>query len=127
MFNLSFDWKPFRVSLPSLHALLQQNADVTKYCGLSADYRLTIHFQEEIVDEFILQDINSMWDDLTEEGEAAKWMLYSNRNAAIEAAKAALLTASFDSLIPAERKLLLGMSLDDSDKDALLVKYHQGV
>ena len=109
MYNIIFEWKPFRAHLPSLHALLQQNADVTKYCGMSASYKLTIHFQEDITDELILQDISSMWDSLTEEGEAAKFQLDTDREAAVVAAKSALLTASFDSLIPAERKLWMGV------------------
>lgn len=67
--------------------------------------------------------IDAQWDGLTEQGEAAKWTLYDQRNAAVEEARVGLLTASFNDLIAAERKMLLGMPLTSEDLDALLVKF----
>jgi hypothetical protein len=120
MFSIVKSWKEFRVHLPSLDAWLRATAGEA-YKGNSADSVLTLWFEEEPSAE-ILAAIDAQWDSLTEVGEAAKWQLDTDREAAVEAAKVSLLTAAFDSLIPAERKLLLGMTLSNEDKDALIVK-----
>ena len=124
MYNLTYQWKPFRTHLPSLHALLQQNADVTKYCGMSADTKLTLHFNSDVVevDAVIQKDIDDIWADLTEEGEAAKFKLDEDRANALASAKAGLLTADFSTLIPAERKIWMNAPLTNDDLDALIAK-----
>jgi hypothetical protein len=123
MYSIQKEWKSYRVYLPDLASWLTTNIG-ENYKGLSADYALTMWFEEEPTEQQ-KTDLTSSWDALTEEGEAAKWTLFDNRNAAVEAARTGLLTAAFDDLIAAERKIMLGMLLTDADKDALLVKFPQ--
>jgi hypothetical protein len=123
MFAIVKEWQSFQIHLPVLETWLKANAG-EHYTGNSADISFTMWFSEE-PSEGIKSAIDSHWNALTENGEAAKWTLYDNRNLAIEDARTSLLTASFDDLIAAERKLLLGMVLTDDDKDALLLKYPQ--
>ena len=117
------EWKEFRVYLPDLRSQIQEIAGEC-FNGFSADHALTLWFTEEPSGSDITS-IDSHWDALTELGETAKWTLYDNRLAAVEDARIGLLTASFNDLIPAERKLLLGLPLSDDDKDAILVKFPQ--
>jgi hypothetical protein len=121
MFSIQYAWKSFQIHLPVLEAWLKANAG-EYYTGNSADCCFTMWFSEE-PSEGIKSAITAQWESLTEQGEAAKWATYEARNAAVETAKTGLLTASFDDLISAERKMLLGMSLTDEDKDALIVKF----
>ena len=123
MYSIVKEWKSYKVHLPVLEAWFKANAG-EGYKGNSADVVLTLWFDNEPSVE-IKSAVDAQWDSLTEEGEAAKILLYENRNKVVEAAKAALLTATFDSLIPAERKLLMNVALTDDDRDALLVKYPQ--
>ena len=124
MYSIVYSWKSYKVHLPVLEAWLKANAG-EGYKGNSADASLTLWFDDEPSEEIKLA-VDAQWDALTEEGEAAKILLYENRNKAVESARAALLTATFDSLIPAERKLWMNAALTVEDKDALLVKFPQG-
>ena len=124
MHSIVYSWKSYKVHLPVLEAWLKANTG-EGYKGNSADASLTLWFEDEPSEE-IKTAVDAQWDSLTEEGEAAKILLYENRNKAVDAARAALLTATFDSLIPAERKLWMNAALTDEDKDALLVKFPQG-
>lgn len=117
------EWKTYRVHLGVLHTWLQANAG-EGYKGASADSVLTLWFEPEPSTE-IKEAIDAHWESLTEETEIAKILLDENRDKAKEAAKAALLTASFDDLIPAERKLWMNATLTTEDLDSLLAKYPQ--
>lgn len=123
MFSIVKSWKDFRVFLPSFHSWLSDNVGAN-YKGCSADYALTLWFEEQPGYE-VEGAIDALWESLTEVGEQIKWDLHEARNAAVESAKAALLTADLMQTIPAERKMLMGLPLTDEDKDALLVKYPQ--
>lgn len=123
MYSITKEWKEFRVFLPDLVDWLRDNVGQI-FSGLTADYVLNIWFTDQPGYE-VEGAIEAYWDDLTEEGEDAKWAVFSAQNAAVEAARQGLLTASFDDLIPAERKMLLNMLLNDDDRAALLVKYPQ--
>ena len=122
MYNIIFNWHPFKAHLPSLHALIKQNSDVTKYCGMSADIKLTLHFQEEILDECIIANLQGMWDGLTEEGEAAKFKLDADREDAVNKAKNSMLLSDMTTWIPAERKIWMNMPLTNDDLDSLIAK-----
>ena len=123
MYSIIKQWLEFRIYLPDLEAWLKALGG-DNYKGLSADYALTMWFSEEPTEQQ-KTDIDAQWDGLSEEGETAKWTQYDNRNKAVEAAKLNLLTAAFDTLLPAERKLLLAMTLTDEDKDSLVTKFPQ--
>ena len=123
MFSIIKQWQSFRIYLPDLDAWLKDLGG-ENYVGNSADAQFTMWFTEQPGYE-AEGAVEDYWASLTEEGEYAKWALYTFRNAAVEDAREALLTAAFDDLIPAERKILLGMPLSDSDKDAILVKFPQ--
>ena len=123
MFSIVKSWNECRVHLPTLHAWVKENVG-ENYKGCSADSVLTLWFEEQPGYE-AEGAIAAQWEGLTEEGEAAKFKLDADRAAAATAAKEALLTADFDSLIPAERKIWMGSALSVADLEALLVKYPQ--
>lgn len=123
MYSIVKEWKSFRVNLPDLEDWLK-DVGGENYKGNSADAVFTMWFTEQpgYEAEGVIEDY---WESLTEEGEYDKWALYTFRNAAVEDARVGLLTAAFDDLIVAERKLLLNMSLTSADLDSLLVKFPQ--
>jgi hypothetical protein len=123
MFSVIKSWKSYRVHLGEFSAAVKDIAG-ENYKGSSADYALTLWFGSEPGEE-LTGIISEMWDALTEEGEAAKFKLDADREAAVAAAREALLTADFDTLIPAERKIWMNAPLTVEDKDALLVKFPQ--
>jgi hypothetical protein len=123
MFSIVKSWKSYRVHLGEFSAAVKVIAG-ENFKGMSADYALTMWFEEEPSEE-IKTAIGAAWDALTEEGEAAKFKLDADRAAAVVAAKEALLTADFDTLIPAERKLWMNAALTAGDLDAILAKYPQ--
>lgn len=120
MYSIVKEWKSFRVYLPGLRDWLQENVG-TNFV-LAADSAMTIWFEEQPGYE-VEDAIHAEWSLLTEEGEAAKWELFEAREAVVETARTALLTADLTTTIPAERKLLMGMTLSDDDKDNLILKY----
>ena len=120
LFSIQYQWQSFRVFLPDLEAWCRSNA--SNYTGNSADSKLTLWFFEAPTDESKAAG-DAQWQSLTEDGEAAKWTLYDNRNASVEAAKVAILTEDITTLIPAERKILMNLPLTDADKDALVANF----
>jgi hypothetical protein len=123
MFSIVKEWKSYRVHLGEFTAAVKVIAG-ENYKGMSADSVLTLWFEEDPSEEIKLA-IDVKWDAVVEVDEAAKFKLDADRTAAVLAAKEALLTANFDSLIAAERKLVMNMPLTDEDKDSILVKYPQ--
>lgn len=121
MFSIVKSWKSYRVHLGEFSAAVKVLAG-ENYKGMSADYALTMWFEEEPSEE-IKAAIDAAWEALTEEGEAAKFKLDADRAAAVAAAKEGLLTADFADLIPAERKLWMNAALTAEDLDALLLKF----
>lgn len=123
MYSIIKSWKEYRTHLDKLNTVIKTIVG-DNYKGNSADYVLTLWFDEEPTEE-IKSAIDAAWDALTEEGEAAKFKLDADREAAVAAAKGALLTANFADLIPAERKVWMNAALSVDDLDALLLKYPQ--
>jgi hypothetical protein len=123
MFSIVKNWKEYRVYLGEFSAVVKDIAG-ENYKGMSADYKMTLWFEEEPSAENI-SAIDAAWEALTEEAEAAKFKLDADRAAAVAAAKEALLTADFADLIPAERKIWMNVALSDADRDAILAKYPQ--
>jgi len=123
MFSIVKNWNEYRVHLPTLHAWVKENVG-ENYKGMSADSVLTLWFEEQPGYE-VEGAIAAQWEGLTEEGEAAKFKLDADHAAAAAAAKEALLTADFDTLIPAERKIWMNSPMSAADLDALLAKYPQ--
>jgi len=124
MHSIAKNWHEFRVHLSSLNDWLLANAG-EGYKGMSADSKITFWFEEEPTAEVVIA-IDAYWDSLTEEGEAAKFALDAEREAAVLEARDALLTADLTTLTVAERKLFMNMPITDEDRDALLAKYPQG-
>ena len=123
MFSIVKNWKEYRVHLGEFSAAVKEIVG-ENYKGASADYALTLWFEEELSVE-VMAAIDAAWDALTEEAEAAKFKLDADRAAAVAAAKEGLLTADFADLIPAERKLWMNSQLSEADLDAILAKYPQ--
>jgi hypothetical protein len=121
MFSIIKEWKEYDVDLADLHTWLKANAGVL-YTGSSADYVLTVWFSEEPSEE-IKTAVDGHWNGLTSEGEAAKITHRQNLDLAVVAALDAIPLEDWADMIPAERKLAMGRTLTDSDREALLVKY----
>ncbi len=118
--DIKYPWKSFKIHLPTLHQWMRSNAP--KYVGASAGAELTLHFSEEPKD--VVKDRVQMYmDALTEEGEANNREWDDKRKQAKEMAEAAIPTMSWDSMVPAERKIVMGKTLVDDDLDALVKKH----
>ena len=120
MNNLIYNWLEFKIDLPSLEKILKES--YPSYTGNSANTQLTLHFSEAISEE-MQADIDTYIQSLTEADEKVKMDLAADLEKAVVLAKVGILTASFDSLIPAERKILMGLVLSDDDRLALKIKY----
>lgn len=107
MYSIKLNWKEFNVDLNLVESWFRANAGEA-YSGNSADSVLTLWFTAEPVQE--TQDaINSYWDSITAESEeATSYLPQAEITAAIEAAKTALLSKSWDEMSLPERKLVLG-------------------
>lgn len=124
MFSIIKEWKEgWDVDLADLHTWLQTNVG-ENYKGSSADYVLTLWFGEE-PDGTTKTAIDSHWDGLTEEGEAAKIATRLAKDAAVQDALAAIPSLDWNDMIAAERKLIMNRNLTEDDRTALLVKYPQ--
>ncbi len=123
MYDLLLKWKEFKIHSGKLHSILRSVAGPL-YCGISCNDDLVVHFKEKPATEYITR-VQEQYSLLTEAGEAAKFKRDSDEKAAIELAKASLVTADLMKTISAERKLLLGLPLNSDDKAALLAKYPQ--
>ena len=122
MYSITYPWQSFRVHLPDLDQLLRIN--IPTYVGNSADRTLKLHFSEEPTDTE-KASVEAIWQNMSEEIEAAKFTLDANREAAVISAKTAMLSSDMTTWIPAERKIFMCISLTAEDKDALIAK--QGV
>lgn len=123
MFNMKFDWKEFRIYLPSLDAWLRGN--ISHYVGNSAGANLVLHFSQTIsVDDQVIVG-QYFTDSLDEAGETAKFEHVRKLDLAIAESTAAIPNLEWDQMLPSERKIMMRSVLSDADKEAILVKYPQ--
>lgn len=121
MFTIQFEWKPFRTHIGDLTKEIKALAD--KCCGCSAHRILEIHFTEEPSEDDKLL-VQTLWDELDEVQEAAKFKRDSDREFAKSKAREAIFNLTWDEMIVAERKVMQDESkLTDADLDALVAKY----
>jgi hypothetical protein len=123
MFEIKIQWKSFKINLNRLGVVIKSISE-SSYCGMSANEQLVLHFESKPsleCENRITMHINS----LTSETEAAKFKQDSDEDKAVEFAKANILYSDLESLIPAERKLLMGLLLTKEDKASILAKYPQ--
>jgi len=124
MFEIKIAWKPFKIHLAKAVTHLRSVAG-SEYCGISANGEsLTVHFKST-PDRASVSRIQEYFDSLTDVSESEKFKQELNQNKAVALAKANVLLADISSLIPAERKLLMGAPLDSEDKASILAKYPQ--
>lgn len=120
VFDIIYPWKSYKIHLPSLHMLMKSS--VKGYIGMSADDRLTVHLSEEPSD--LMKDrVQMMMDALNEEEESQKIEQDKKRDEALKMAKNEITNMFWDSMIPAERKIVMGHNLEISDLDDLVKKY----
>jgi hypothetical protein len=67
MVNVILSWKDKKVSLPLIE--LKMRGQYPEYCGCSAGNELTLHFNIESLDQFIIDEVNNYWDTLAEDAE----------------------------------------------------------
>ena len=129
MDNIHYSWKKdengveWKVSLSSFEDWARSS--FPSYVGNSADANgLTLWFAETVTEEE-RELIDLEWNDLDKATEEMKIQIPIKIEAAIVAAKAGIVSQSWNQLISAERKLVLNLPLTDADKTALLNKYPQ--
>ena len=91
---------------------------------MSADLNLRLHFEAEPSVE-IVAAIDAYWAALTEVDEAAKWTHSEALASAETDARESVLTADWNDMIPAERKIAMNRALSAADLESLLTKYPQ--
>jgi hypothetical protein len=121
--DMDFDIPDFPVAYSDLDAWCRGNLS-DNYVGMSVDYDMTFHFSTAISDSDN-SALTAQVSALTESGEATKLANDADIQAAIAAALVAIPSEDWDSMIPAERKLVMGQALTDADESALLTKYPQ--
>jgi hypothetical protein len=121
-FELHLSWKPFRVYLPKAYDNIVELAG-SNCCGNTASATgFKIFFLEE-PQAPIKDGIFQFWNSLSELDETAKFDHEERVKVAVTKAKDNLPHMEPETMIPAERKILMGMELNAQDKGALLVKY----
>lgn len=118
--DIKHPWKSFKIHLPTLHSWMRSNAP--GYIGASANSELVLHFSKEPTEQ-VKGRIQMYMDAMTEEGEAQNKAWDDKREEARKIALSAIPTMSWDSMIPAERKMVMQQSLDGEDLDALVKKH----
>ena len=119
-YDLAYGWKEFYIHLPSLHEWMKGN--LPKYLGASANNRLILHFSEE-PSQTMKDRIEMYFNALQEANEAEKKDLDKKREEARKLALFAIPNAMWDSMIPAERKMVMGQQLTKDDLDELVKKH----
>lgn len=120
MYSLKHPWKPFKIHLPALDLWMKSSSP--KYIGMSAGNSLTLHFSEE-PSQVTKDRIQMYLDAAKEESELEKVATDEKRQKAKKAAIAAIPSCAWDSMIPAERKLVMQMPLSVDDLDELVKKH----
>ena len=123
MHTIQYDWKEYNVNWKAIDTWLREDI-ASSYVGLSANSKLELHFEEEPSAE-TKAAIDAMWDAITEEAEAAKWTHSEALASAETDARESVLTADWNDMIPAERKIAMNRPLSESDRESLLTKYPQ--
>jgi len=121
--DINFPHKEFELDRVSLEKWLRSNAGPS-YAGLSVDYDFSIHFTSEPAQN-IKDAIQSYWDSIDNSVESVKISHAARLDRAVAAARVGLPYTNWDSMIAAERKLVMGQMLADEDREALLQKYPQ--
>ena len=120
MFTLILEWKEFSVNLPMIEAFCK---GLDSNCvGTSADSALRVHFSEEPTQE-TKDAIQAKWDGLDEESdEVSSYKSQSQIDAAIQAAKLALISKTWATMNTSEKKLVVGLmpSLEELIEDGIL-------
>jgi hypothetical protein len=123
-FDIKIPWKTFRIHLGRVQSAFKTLGG-PDYRGMStSDKELILHFSGKPYQSFEMKIIEH-WNSLTEEGEKAKFIQDRKEQAAISEATRNLPLLDPNTLIAAERKLLLKMPLSLDDRKAILDKYPQ--
>lgn len=119
-YDIKYPWKNFHIHLPTVHLWMKSNAP--KYIGMSASSELTIHFSEE-PSQTTKDRIQMYMDSMTEKGQESEVAWDNKRQEARQMAFESIPTMSWDSMIPAERKIVMQQMLNNEDLDELIKKY----
>lgn len=129
MYSIQYEWKLdedgniWNIDLPSFEAWLRVNAG-SLYSGNSADAKFTLWFTEE-PSEDIKDLIDLQWASTAADEEIAKIKRTADKEKAVAEARLSVPSQNWDSLIAAERKIIMNQALTEADKTALLAKYPQ--
>lgn len=106
MYSIKLEWKSFNLCLESIDAWMKSSCG-DNYVGNSADSALTLWFKEQPSNE---EDVLAYWELLDEESDEAKSYLSAGAIAKkIAELKEGLVLKSWDEMMPAERKLMMGL------------------
>lgn len=118
---MTFEWLEFKIDLESFNQFLKDN--IPSADGIVArEINFTIVEAEPFTQDEINQ-INQYYNSLTEEGELEKINFKLDIPTAINNCKLALLTKTYSSMTIIERKILLNLTLTDSELVSIVNQY----
>ena len=120
MFSIELKWKEFKIHLPAFDNKIRSMCP--SYVGNTASEKLILYFNSK-PNKLEMDRIEEYWDSLTEEKECNLISQYEKEQMAIQKAISAIPYSDLFSLIPAEKKILMGQPLNEIDKEALVQKY----
>jgi hypothetical protein len=107
MYAKKLEWKEHSLNLEMVEEWL--HANTTGYVGNSADAALTLWYEEELSEEES-DAVDAYWDSLDEESdEATTYKSAQQIKDRIDELKAGIPSKTWNLLITAERKLVLGL------------------
>jgi hypothetical protein len=120
MYTMQLNWKEFSVDIKSLDTWLKSNGQ--SYLGISANSSCEIHFASEPSD-IIKSRIQQHWSSLNQTDEQGKIANREKLDRTVRHAKENLPYIDFAQMTVAEKKIFMGINLEQQDQEALVLKY----
>lgn len=118
---ISLKWRPFNVSLKHFKKWQDQTFGERSDGFATTGVGISVFIHDETIED--AHTVAAEWSSLTEEGEALKLAEPDYLANAIVAGKQAVLEKDWGQMTIAERKLVVGLPLNESDKNWLIQTY----
>lgn len=121
MFFAQFEWRQFKIDLPSLYKFAEANID--QFDGIIAQYDFFEIVKKEEILESEIEIINGYMADLEESAELEKINRPKLILESFERCKLAMVEKTYDQMSVLERKILLNVELSEEDIQSLIESY----
>jgi len=121
MFFAQFEWKQFKIDLPSLYKFAEANID--QFDGIIAQYDFFEIVKKEGIVASDIEAINEYMADLEESAELEKINRPKLIMESFERCKLIMVEKTYDQMSVLERKILLNVELSEEDIQNLIESY----